>query len=81
MGVHKRVFGYGCAVSILIIRDVHFQCHQPITEAHLHLDHVLEHVFFSRLQLKLPINCGGRHTVRPDASLNCLGFVFLSGLE
>ncbi len=26
-----------------------FQCHQPITEADLHLDHVLGHVFFSRL--------------------------------
>ena len=27
-----------------------FQCHQPITEVDLHLDHVLEHIFFSRLR-------------------------------
>ena len=27
-----------------------FQGHEPITEVDLHLDHVLEHVFFSRLR-------------------------------
>ncbi len=27
-----------------------FQGHQPITEVDLHLDHVLEHAFFSRLR-------------------------------
>ena len=35
----KNVHLYTCA----------FQCHQPITEADLHLDHVPEHVLFSRL--------------------------------
>ncbi len=29
--------------------------HQPITEADLHLDHVLEHVFFSHVYMQLKL--------------------------
>ena len=43
-------FCFTCTRSIKLKLWRVFQGHQPITEADLHLDHVLEHVLFSRLR-------------------------------